>query len=204
MKITIILSLLMMGSCAFAPMMSHRSGKTIGKDKNRIQASPGISVLGVSYERGVSENWDMGASLEQQLGTVGSVFTKYALVNSEQGVSWAMSGGGFVGSGISNASGAYGGSVVSWRKDSFELFIFPRFNHVKWHGTDLSTSESDRLILDDIDDASDRSINYAQVSLGFNVYLERTFYMGFGASYFNFFHNGQGAWLPEVVLGWDI
>ena len=206
MKFT-ILSLFMLGSCALAPMMSHRSAQTIGKDKNRIQAMPGTSVLGVSYERGVSENWDLGASLEQQLGYVASVYSKYALVNKDQGVSWALSGGGFVGSSVANTSGAYGGSILSWRNGGFELFIYPRLNHVNWHGANLSSDESDQLFVDFINSASNITLNYVQVSIGMNFYSSGAFNMGFGASYFNFLDkdkiSSSDAWLPEIMLGWN-
>jgi hypothetical protein len=207
MKFLFLAFLLTAGSCALAPMMSHRSAQTIGKDKNRIQAMPGISVLGVSYERGVSENWDLGASLEQQLGYVASVYSKYALVNKDQGVSWALSGGGFAGSSVANTSGAYGGSILSWKNGGFELFLFPRLNHVNWHGANLSSDESDQLFVDFINSASDITLNYVQVSIGMNFYSSGAFNMGFGASYFNFLDSekisGSDAWLPEIMLGWN-
>ncbi len=207
MKLTLLFALTLFGSCALAPMMSHRSAQTIGKDKNRIQASPGISVLGVSYERGLSENWDLGVSLEQQLGFVSSVYSKYALINQDQGFSWALSGGGFVGSSIANTSGAYGGSVVSWKKDKIEFFIFPRLNHVNWHGANLSSNENDQILVDFINSAANITLNYVQVSAGFNFYSSGSFNMGFGASYFNFLDNknlsSSDAWLPEIVLGWN-
>ncbi len=207
MKVTLLLALLLTGSCALAPMMSHRSAQTIGKDKNRIQASPGISVLGVSYERGLSENWDLGASLEQQLGFVTSVFSKYSLVNNDQGTSVALSGGGFAGSSVAKSSGGYAGTLVSWKKDKFEMFLFPRLNHVNWHGANLTSDESDQVLVDFINSASDITINYVQVTLGFNFYSSNSFNMGFGASYFNFLENknlsSSDAWLPEIVLGWN-
>ena len=188
-------------------MMSHRSAKTLGKDKNRIQASPGISVLGVSYERGLSENWDMGATLEQQLGYVTSVFSKYALINQDQGVSWSLSGGGFAGSSVVNTTGGYAGTVLSWKKDNIELFVFPRLNHVNWHGTNLRKDQEDDIFVDLVNSASDITINYVQVSFGVNFYSSGAFNMGFGASYFNFLENknlsSSDAWLPEVMLGWN-
>lgn len=207
MKLFILFSLMFSGSCALAPMMSHRSAQTIGKDNNRIQANPGISVLGVSYERGISENWDLGASLEQQLGYVTSVFSKYALINQDQGLSWSLSGGGFAGSSIVNTTGGYAGTVLSWKKDKIELFVFPRLNHVNWHGTNLTKDQQDDIFVDIVNSASDITINYVQVSFGLNFYSSGAFNMGFGASYFNFLDSGSvsssDAWLPEIMLGWN-
>lgn len=206
-----LLTLTLLASCSIAPMMTTRTARTLGEGNNKMQVSPGTPVLGVSYERGLSENWDMGLAAELQLGAVYSAFTKYALINSDDGVSLALSGGGFYGSSIAdvNSRGFYAGPLLSWRKDWFEVFFFPRYNYVHWDGFDIEAdeSETDDLAFDIEPSGTSYNFRYMQFNLGFNFYTNPRFNLGVGASYIYFLDSSDvdganGFWLPEFVIGW--
>lgn len=212
MKRSILFLLLaVIAGCSIAPMMTTRNARTLGEGGNKMQVSPALPVLGVSYERGLTENWDMGLAAELQLGSVYSAFTKYAFINTEDGFSLAMSGGGFYGSSIADVKsrGFYAGPVVSWRKDWFEVFLFPRYNYVHWQGFDIEQdeSETDDLAFDLKPNDSSYSFRYLQVDLGFNFYTNARFNLGVGASYIYFLDSDDvdgdnGFWLPEFMIGW--
>ncbi|MBY0517118.1 MAG: hypothetical protein K2P81_09430 [Bacteriovoracaceae bacterium] len=204
----LFLTLLMLtGACSLAPMMTTRSAKTLGSGNNRIQASPYVPVAGVTYERGVSDNIDLGASLELQFGPVYSAFGKYAFINQDEGFSLAASGGGFAGNGIVNSSGAYAGPIVSWRKGGFETFLFSRFNHVKWGKADLSSDNNDQLAIDIKNSLGNITFNYLQFDLGFNFYTNPRFMLGLGVSYLKMLESkhtdNSGVFIPEFMIGFN-
>lgn len=211
MKHLPLVLLLLLTSCSIAPMMTTRNARTLGEGNNKMQVSPGFPVLGVSYERGLTENWDMGLAAELQLGTVYSAFTKYAFINSEDGFSLAASAGGFYGNSIADVDsrGFYVGPVASWRKDWFEVFLFPRYNYVHWEGFDVETnsSDTDELFFDLKPNGTSYSFRYMQFDLGFNFYTGSRFHFGLGASYIYFLDTSDidganGFWLPEFMIGW--
>lgn len=208
MKLLLLVLLLLQAACSVAPMMTSRNGRSLGAGQNKIQVSPGIPVLGVSYERGLTEKWDMGLSIESQLTPVYSAFGKYAFLSQEEGISVAVSGGAFYGNGIIDSYGGYAGPILSWRKKWFEFFVFPRYNYVHWNGLDIeSNNDTDALFFDFVSDTTSVDLHYIQVDTGINFYTKSRFSFGVGVSYFYFldskYIDGTSVgWLPEFLISW--
>jgi hypothetical protein len=207
MKFVPIFILVLICGCSLAPISTPRSAQSLGKNKNKIEVMPIIPVLGFNYQRGISENLDLGFSIEQQLAPVASGFFKYSFINQPQDFSLASTGGLFYGSGIVNTKGLHLGLITSYRKKWFEAFLYPRYNHLQWDGSNLTSDQEDSLVIDIINYTSKMTIQYAQIDIGFNFYTSSVFNFGFGASYLYFLsveHIDQqgGTWIPEIFLGW--
>ena len=208
MKFIFLVALLFSAACSVAPMMTTRNARPLGEGQNKIQISPGIPVLGISYERGLSDKWDMGLAAESQLTPVFSGFTKYSFVNKEEGTSVAASGGVFYGTGFIDSYGGYVGPILSWRKNWFEFFVFPRYNYVHWNGLNLdSNNDTDALFFDFVSDNTSVDLHYVQIDTGINFYTKSRFSFGVGVSYFYFldpkYIDGTSVgWLPEFLVSW--
>ncbi len=136
----LLLALVTLASCAVAPINNTTTARTIGKDANQLKVN--IGVPGVMYERGFTEDWDLGIGLEIQTEMILNFYTKYALLNNQDaGFSIATIGG--VGL-ASDTKSVYAGPVLSWRHDWFEIFTVARLNYVSWEN---HLSEDDKVDL---------------------------------------------------------
>jgi hypothetical protein len=126
-------------------MNTATTARTLGIDQNLITAS--LPVTGVKYERGITENLDLGVGLESQIGYVLHAFGKYSFLNrKDNGFSLASFFGAGYGSGIERSKSVYVGPIFSYRKNSFELFASIRANYVSWNFAGLTAGNKDDLI----------------------------------------------------------
>ena len=127
-SLILIASLITLASCAVAPINNTTTARSIGKDANQLKIN--VAVPGAMYERGLTEDWDLGVGLEIQTEMVLNIYSKYALVNNQEG---GFSVAGIGGFGLaSDTKSVYAGPVFSWRHDWFEIFSVARLNYVSW------------------------------------------------------------------------
>lgn len=115
-------------SCAVAPINNTTTARSVGKDANQLKIN--VAVPGVMYERGLTEDWDLGVGLEIQTELILNLYTKYALINNQEG-GFSVAGIGGVGL-ADDTKSVYAGPVLSWRHDWFEMFTVARLNYVSW------------------------------------------------------------------------
>lgn len=130
-----------LAGCAVAPLNSTTTARSMGKDAQ--QAKINVAVPGLMYERGLSENFDIGAGVEIQSVLLLNVFGKYAFINKPEG-GFSLAGLGGVGAG-SGSKSIYAGPVVSYRHKWFESFLVARYNYVDWKNNFSSDDEADLL-----------------------------------------------------------
>lgn len=124
---------LFLTGCAVAPFNTATTARSLGKDKTEVSASV-LPTLGLKVERGLGENFDIGAGVELQADTLFFLQGKFAVINNEKnGVSLAGLAGGSLAAGYSRAKSVYAGPVLSYRWDVFELFFGARFNYTRWN-----------------------------------------------------------------------
>lgn len=148
-SLTAIAFTLLLASCAIAPFNTATTARSLGKDKIEISGSI-LPILGLKIERGLTDRLDIGAGFELQADTLFFLHSKFAFINNEKnGFSLAALSGGSLASGYSRARSIFGGPLVSYRWETFELFFGARFNYTQWNYFDFLRKDPgalDRLI----------------------------------------------------------
>jgi len=169
MKLLVAIALTFtLAGCAIAPFNTANTGRSLGKDKTELSASV-LPTLGLKVERGLAERFDVAAGFELQADTLFFLQGKIAAINNERnGLSLAALAGGSIAAGYSRAKSAYGGPILSYRWDIFEIFFGARFNYTHWNYFEFLRKDSgalDRLISLP---STDNHFTYWQFDPGFN------------------------------------
>lgn len=162
--LTIILS-----GCSLAPVQNYHSAQSLGAGKNELKLSG--SVPGVSYDRGLTSNLDVGVGAELQSAFLLNLRTKYSFVNQKNGMSFAGLAGFGYSDDLGESRSAYLGPIVSFRRSDLEIFLGYRLNAVHMDG---------KLSFEDRDDMMDfiplkANFMYSQIDLGMTFYGENMF-----------------------------
>lgn len=160
-----------LASCALNPIYTPKTAKSVGKDQNQIDFGLSSAPYFV-YQRGLSENFDLGGIIEEQILPVVSLFGKYSFVNNDTGWSLAALAGVSKGFDVGDAKGFYAGPLVSYRGATLESYFGARYNYVDWDTLDLDSDDSDDLFFDDVDLGH---IQYLQGNLGFTYWSSDSF-----------------------------
>lgn len=167
-------------SCALNPIYTPKTAKSVGKDQNQIDFGLSSAPYFV-YQRGLSDNFDLGGIVEEQIFPVISVFGKYSFINNATGWSLAALTGVSKGFDVGDAKGFYAGPIVSFRGTSLESYFGARYNYVDWDRLDLDSDDSDDLFFDDIDLGY---VQYLQGNLGFTYWSSDSFGTNLDVVYF--------------------
>ena len=208
----IILLTLFSVSCSIAPVHSPKTARILGINKWEINAES--IPLSFSAYRGLSRDFDIGFTIEAQIGIVYEVSGKYALLNkSDQGVSLSGLGGLFGGESFGSSSQGFRlGPILSYKNSWWEPYVMISYNQVHWEyefkeKEDDSMSRGNSAIIDIIgDDVSGKgTYRYMQCSLGSSFWLTEGFAINIDAKTLLFFDNDvRGGWLPGLSLIWRL
>lgn len=177
---------LTLANCSFAPLTTPTSGRSLGEGNFQINASI-LPTLGATVSYGITENWDAGAIVEQQFGTVLSAYGKYSFINNSEGFAMSAYGGAFTGSGFGSSSGFYLAPIVSHKKDWFEIYLSTRFSNVRWDVASITQSDFDDSNYTIKTTDASFTFNYLQTDLGFNFIFSEGFSWNLHAKHFTFF-----------------
>ncbi len=188
--VLVFLSAVFSISCSIAPLTTPKTGRSLGEGHWEVDA--GASPVYLSVNRGFSENFDAGLTVEMQFGFNTELSGKYSFVNnSENGTSFALFGGIYTGNifGGSN-SGFRLGPVLSYKSDWWEPYLVLTYNLGKWHWEgfeDDSKSDKDNSFID-IGNAYKpgeeiATYSYMQFTLGMNFWFTKGFAFNVNAKY---------------------
>jgi hypothetical protein len=200
----LLLIILSLSACSFAPLTSSKSARTLGKGNWEIDtgASP---LLNAAVNRGMSDDWDFGLTVEQQFGPVFALTSKNGLYNNQgNGLSLSLLSSIYVATGVVTGKGFYVGPIVSYQGQKWEFFSSLRYNWLKWDGSDLSPDDRTDLIISVLN-FDDVSINYLQYHFGFNYWFNQKFAWGLDGKYLSFFGSNvksSSKLIPGTSLIW--
>lgn len=99
----------LLSACAFGPLVTHETARTVGKGHHEVLGGYGNSGYVIKWNAGITDDIDIGLQLESlSLGIRG----KYAFINNERGFSVAAAAG--IGSSI-GGSHYYGDLLASYK-----------------------------------------------------------------------------------------
>jgi hypothetical protein len=177
-KLRLALAVVLLQSCAVAPVSNHVTARTNGEGESLLTAGSTIGAGGtgwlpsLKYSIGLAEKFDLGFQYEViQYG----VWGKYAFLNQAEGFSLAALAGTGLG-----LEGFYffGGPVVSWKRGWFEPYFITRFNYVRFPESKFSIATIGEFRVDP------GTYRYFQHTLGFMVWPGDWFGLGLEASIF--------------------
>ncbi len=191
------LLLLALSACSIAPINSPHSAKSLGKGNQEIAATP-LSAPRLSYAAGVTDNFDLEASLEIQTGIQAALWGKYSFINQkDDGFALAGLVGGFVTADATESKGLSAGPILSWKKSWFEIYTITRFNYVKWEKTEW---DNDNDIFDI--ETPEYDFTYLQSTLGFNFWFTPKFALNINGTIFYGSVFEGSAILPALEFIW--
>ena len=207
----VFLPVLFLISCSIAPLTTPKTARTLGRGHWEIDT--GFSPTYFSAHRGFSKNFDVGLTIESQIGLAFELSGKYALLNrSEQGTSFAIFGGVFSGSSLRGRSSVLRlGPILSYKMNWWEPYVIVTYNRGQWEWgglTEYSGSRMNNFIdLNDLqlDRGETFSYSYIQYSLGSNFWFTKGFAFTFNVKHLSFLGDdikgGKGI-APAVGFIW--
>lgn len=184
-----------LAGCSVAPINTATTARTLGTDKNQVTGS--YPVLGVKYERGINDRFDLGFGIENQSGALFHVFGKYNFENKpDQGISVSGIAGAGYGSGIGDSKSAYLGPIISYKGELVEVFGSYKFNFVHWNFDGITPDNKDDLFAVP---ASESNFIYHEFDFGINI-VEEVWSASVGGRIF-IFPNTTSA-LPFLDIGY--
>ena len=169
-----LISAFFISGCALAPLMAPKTARPLGEGNWSVEGDL-MPSIGINVGRGFTERFDAGILVETQLGTVASIWGKYAFIDGGMDkTSLAFHGGAFVGSSFGTSDGFFIGPIVSHRFGSLEISAGVRYNYVTWRAGDLTTEEQDDSIFDFIS-WGDITLNYIQTDIAFTFWTSDSF-----------------------------
>ncbi len=203
-KVLTILLILVISSCSFAPVTNTKTARSIGDGNYEMTAglSPAASfAMGV----GVSDNFDLGLTIEQQLLPLLGIWGKYSLFNNnnDNAISLAAYGGVFFGENVVDTYGSFAGPVLSYKYGWFEVYTSIIYNIVRWEDGELDFEGDDDSFLDGISWNGD-SVSYLQFTFGINLWFSDSFGLAVSGKHFMAIGSeSQGfGTMPGVELIW--
>jgi hypothetical protein len=158
---------IVLGACAFAPFKSTNTARSLGDKKWGMDAgfSPATYVT-AAY--GVSENFDLGLVVEEQIAPLIGIWGQYSFINNKEKGALALHGGVSKGTGVMGSSAFYIGPIVSFKKNWFETYLNVRYNYVDFKAADLSGDDLADFILEGF---TQGHLSYVQSTFGFNFWF---------------------------------
>lgn len=176
-------------SCAMGPLNGDKTARTLQEGKFGIETGFSPAPYGqVSY--GITDDWQVGASLELQLALVQTLNTKYALIQKDEGWSIALAGGAFTAPSFVDTSGIYAGPVFSYKKDLFESYLGIRHNFVNWDVNELEQEDRNDLLANVDTSQASRNFTYTQTTLGVNLWINNNFALNLNGKILHFHNRG--------------
>ncbi len=153
---------LYLSSCAFAPMNSSKTARSIPKDETIVDFGFSPFPYG-TISSGLAPKLTLSGSIEQQLFPLVAAALRYSFIDRSQGFSLAFELGTSLGMGIAKSYSGFGGPIFSWRKDWLETYFYPKFTFVSLDKLELSSEDKDHLFVDSI---SAGEVSYLLNALG--------------------------------------
>jgi hypothetical protein len=160
-----------LSACSLAPLSGQTTARSIGKHNWSVTVDLPPSTPAAGIGHGLTNSWDLGVSAEIQFGYQVALWTKYALLNNEEGFSMALYAGGFTTLDAATTDGFFGGPVLSYKHDWIEPFLSLRYNTVHWTGKNLK-NENDNWIID-VFKGIDHSFYYYQGTPGLSFWVNK-------------------------------
>ena len=143
-------------------MNSSKTARPLEKDNTMVDF--GFSPFPyANLSSSISKRITISGSIEQQLFPLISAAAKYSFQDPRDGLSFATEIGGSLGMGIVKSYSGFGGPIVSWKKNKFEFYLYPKINFVYFDKLELSSADRNDLFINEIDPGS---ITYLLTALG--------------------------------------
>lgn len=163
-SLILVCILFLFASCSMAPLNTSNSGRSLGKDQNQLKLT--ASPLGALYERGITNNLDLGLGMESQIGFVFSGHAKYSFTGHKNGFGFALLAGGGYEKAFARTKSAFLGPVFSYRTNAVEFFTTIRGVYIDWDFTKVSESERNDVIDIFFDKFARQYGTYVQTDVG--------------------------------------
>ena len=184
-RIILAVASVLVSSCALAPLTSTKNARSLGKGNWEINSglSPAFTF---TAGRGMTDAFDLGATLEFALEGTTALWGKYSFSESNAPSALALYGGGFDSSG---GRGFFLGPVVDFQARWFQAYLIPKYNYVDWDISRSKANESSSII-DFFADGLTGSHHYMQMVLGTNFWFTKGFGLNLNAY---FLHSLSGS-----------
>lgn len=167
-----LFTVLAVSGCAFGPLVSHETARTVGESHHEIVAGYGSPGYAFKWSFGLTKNWDVGVQYESlSLG----IRTKYAFLNVENGFSLAAAFG--VGSSV-GGNHYYGDLLASYMTGSWEPYGTLRIVHVKTDPLDFKDESTGNLKFT----IGSAQYDYGQFMLGTRYWFTKNWLLSIEAS----------------------
>lgn len=161
-----VLLFVFLTSCTVAPVRTSTTARSLGAGNHKIGTTI-LPVLGLTYEYGLKENFDLGIGVERQLGLMLYAHGKYAFYQKQDdGFSHAILIGAGKGLSLVETTAYFLGLMTSYKYKWIEPFISIRYNKIKWKFSGLSSDDKDDLWTTP---ATSDSFNYYQADIAINL-----------------------------------
>lgn len=180
-KATVIIALLSLGGCSFAPFSSSHSAHTIEKDTVVFQG--GVALNGSTpYGRlnyGVTENLELGLLSEFHFFDYATgVTAKYGFLNNkEEGASFSVESS--VGGG-SSSTFVYAAPTIGYKKNKWDTYFSARYNYVHIDSDDY---ELDLGSLGKVNMYQKKNLKYVTTTLGNTYWINKRFGLNVNVNY---------------------
>ncbi len=172
--------MLMTSACAFAPMNSSKTARPLSDDQTMVDF--GFSPFPyANLSKSVTNRVTVSGSVEQQLFPLISGAIKYSFQDNRDGVSLATELGASLGMGVVRSYAGFGGPIVSWKKGSFETYLYPKFNYVSFDKLELSNADKNDLFINEVDPGS---VTYLLTALGTTYWFKENIGLNIEAKHF--------------------
>lgn len=166
-----ILASVLVSSCAFAPMNSAKTARSINKEETLVDF--GFSPFPyATLSSGLAEKLTVSGSIEQQLYPLVAAALKYSFIDRPQDFSLAFEAGASLGMGIAKSYSAFGGPIASWKKNWFEIYFYPKINFVHFDKLELSAEDKEDLFISEVDPGA---VTYLLNALGTTWWVKPSF-----------------------------
>lgn len=162
--LSLVCVLFLFASCSLAPLNTSNSGRSLGKDQNQLKLTG--SPLGALYERGLTDNLDLGLGIENQIGFVFSGHAKYSFTGHKDGFGFALLAGGGYEKAFAQTKSVFAGPIFSYRTNSVEFFTTIRGVYIDWDFRKISADERNDVIDIFFDKFGKQHAIYAQTDVG--------------------------------------
>lgn len=171
--------LIILSSCAFAPMNSSKTARAISEDQTLVDF--GFSPFPyATISSGLAKRVTVSGSIEQQLFPLIASAIKYSFSDKQEGFALAVEGGASLGMGVVKSYSGFGGPILSWKKNWFEAYIYPKFNYVHFDKLELSQSDRADLFVSEVDPGS---MTYLLNAVGVTWWINSNFAINTEAKY---------------------
>src|SRR5690606_17145161 len=105
----------------------------------------------------------------------------YSFSEKQEGTVLALEAGGALGMGVVKSYSAFGGPILSYKKNWFETYFYPKINFVHFDKLELSSADRDDLFVTEFDPGA---VTYLLNALGATLWIEQTVGLNVEAKHF--------------------